>query len=90
MYDNIREKANDMALEIEELRDQLKWIPIIEREPDTTDHVLVTVKWAEDDYEVTELDYWVTKKYPTTVGREIIDHIIAWKPMPQPYKEQMK
>ena len=70
------------------------WIPATEQEP-PEDHVLVTLKHSDDDYEVTEIDYGVGKammdeKY-TKIMREhaadLILKIIAWMPMPEPYKE---
>ena len=72
----------------------MEWIPIKEREPKTTRHILVTCKWKEDDYEAFELDYAVTKYYAKNGDDErhkrwckmVIDHIIAWMPMPGPYK----
>lgn len=66
-----------------------EWIPIA-TEPNTSDHVLVTYKWDGDDYEVSELDYWVTE-YEAEKGNEeckwLIDHVTAWMPLPKPYKE---
>lgn len=66
-----------------------KWIPITEAEPNTSDHVLVTYKWDDDDYETSELDYWVNK-YEAEHGNErckfFHDHIIAWQLKPMPYK----
>ena len=67
------------------------WIPINEHEPKTADHVLVTYKWGEDDYEVSELDYGVVKNLASTNDnycRHLINHIIAWRYMPKPYKER--
>ena len=65
------------------------WIPITELEPNTSDHVLVTYKWDDDDYETSELDYWVNK-YEAEHGNErckfFHDHIIAWQLKPMPYK----
>ena len=67
-----------------------KWIPITEAEPNTSDHVLVTYKWDDDDYETSELDYWVNK-YEAEHGNErcrfFHDHIIAWQLKPMPYRE---
>lgn len=66
-----------------------KWIPITESEPNTSDHVLVTYKWGDDDYETSELDYWVNK-YEAEHGNErckfFHDHIIAWQLKPMPYR----
>lgn len=44
------------------------------------EHVLVTIKWAEDDFEVCEMDPMVMKKY----------NVIAWMPLPAPYKGEAK
>ena len=65
-----------------------KWVSIKEKEPDKADHVLLTVKWAEDDYEVTEFDWGVARHYPTSLEQTIMEHTIAWMPMPKPYKEK--
>ena len=77
--------AIDMAIEAL----QADWIPITELEPNTSNHVLVTYKWGEDDYEVSELDYWVTK-YEAENGnaqcKRLIDHVIAWRYMLAPYR----
>ena len=66
-----------------------EWTPITVSEPNTSDHVLVTYKWDEDDYETSEIDYWVTK-YEAEKGNEkckwLIDHVIAWQSLPTPYK----
>ena len=82
-------EALDMA--IKALSIEIEWIPITTSEPTTSNHVLVTYKWGEDDYETSELDYWVTK-YAAEEGNEkcqmFIDHVIAWSFLPQPYKEK--
>lgn len=53
------------------------WIPTVQQEP-PKDHIIATIKWSEDDYEATEVDYGVST---------IRDKIIAWMPMPAPYEE---
>lgn len=66
-----------------------EWMPIKEHNVDTLDHVLVTVKWSEDDYEVLELDYYMTA-FEAARGskwsQNIMNHITAWKHMPEPYR----
>ena len=70
------------------------WIPATEQEP-PEDHVLVTLKHSNDDYEVTEIDYGVGKalmdakhtKIMRKHAADLICKIIAWMPMPGPYKE---
>ena len=66
------------------------WILISEKEPDTANHVLVTYKWGEDDYEVSEIDYGMVKYLASTNSycQNLIDHVIAWRYMPKPYKEK--
>ena len=74
----------------EALSTDVEWIPTTTSEPTTSDHVLVTYKWDEDDYETSELDYWVTKCAAEEGNKQcqmFIDHVIAWSFMPQPYKE---
>lgn len=72
----------------------VEWIPITTSEPTTSNHVLVTYNWGDDDYddyEVSELDYWVTKCAAEEGNKQcqmFIDHVIAWSFMPQPYKER--
>ena len=79
-------EAIDMA--IEALTNE--WTPITVSEPNTSYHVLVTYKWDEDDYETSEMDYWVTK-HEAENGNEkckrLIDHVIAWRRMPDSYKD---
>ena len=96
------ERANVIALKyrmIGGLRLDNVWIPISLQEPFVADHVLVTLKWGEDDYEVCECDYGVTKycaectdenlvrKEDAKKSRDFLDHIIAWRFMPEPYEE---
>lgn len=67
------------------------WISITTSEPTTAHPVLVTYKWGDDydDYEVRDLDYWVAKSAAeegNEQGQMLIDHVIAWMPLPKPYK----
>ena len=72
----------------------VEWIPITTSEPTTSNHVLVTYNWGDDDYddyETSELDYWVTKCAAEEGNKQcqmFIDHVIAWSFLPQPYKER--
>lgn len=70
---------------------EVEWIPITTSEPTTSNHVLVTYNWGDGDYEVSELDYWVTKCAAEEGNKQcqmFIDHVIAWSFLPQPYKER--
>lgn len=70
---------------------EAEWIPITTSKPNTADHVLVTYKWGDDDLEVSELDYWVTKGEADDGNascKRLIDHVIAWRPMLKPYIDE--
>ena len=89
-YENMNNEIADLEAK---LSADVEWIPITTSEPTTSDHVLVTYKWDEDDYETSELDYWVTKCAAEEGNKQcqmFIDHVIAWSFMPQPYREREK
>lgn len=70
---------------------KINWIPINKKDINTSDHVLVTLKWSDDDYEVCEFDYGVTEhaaRHGNELCQRMIEHVIAWTPMPNPYKEE--
>lgn len=60
-----------------------RWVPVTECEPDGGAHVLVTLRWAADDYEVTEIDWF----FDVANGGLFADKVIAWMPLPEPYRE---
>lgn len=86
----VKDQYEEMSKDILE-QIQSSWTPIAELEPNTIDHVLVTYKWSDDDYEVSEMDYWVTK-YGAEHGdkwcEKQMNHVIAWREKPKPYKEK--
>lgn len=59
-----------------------RWIPCSERMPNPAKHVLVTLRWGEDDYEVTELDVGVDM----ACGSHFVKYMVAWMPLPEPWK----
>ena len=76
------------------------WIPITEQEPNTGEHILITVLWEkgvdtayDDDYEVMEED-WVVGEYEIRKGtatplvKRIHERTIAWMKMPEPYRRK--
>ena len=91
---NVKELAERVA-ELEVKANRYKWTPITEKEPDPDKHILVTLKWDGDDYEVCELDYGVTKYCMNNDSNEdvvrwckqMIEHVVAWMPLPKPYRE---
>ena len=54
----------------------MDWIPIEKEKPRGAEHVLVTLRWDEDDYEVT-----------VACGGRFAKYVTAWMPLPEPYKE---
>lgn len=62
------------------------WIPVTERLPEDDRPVLVTLKWSEDDYEVTTGEYWRDSTVCHGWGN-FGDVVIAWQPLPTPYRE---
>ena len=59
-----------------------RWIPVTEEKPPRNKHILVTYMHGKDDFESSELDYGMSMKCNTWHWR----HVIAWQPMPEPYK----
>lgn len=94
MYLKLLKEGKEMTSETKHDSFDVEWIPITTSEPTTSNHVLVTYNWGDDDYddyEVSELDYWVTKCAAEEGNKQcqmFIDHVIAWSFMPQPYKER--
>ena len=72
----------DMAIEALE---QPRWIPVSEKNPETTGEYLTTIKWRDDkngyNYAVVKRDYFAD------VETWNDSFVIAWQSIPQPYKE---
>lgn len=98
LYPNLSEEKKQ-AIDVAEdaIREKIKerWIPISEKEPNTDDHVLVTFKHEDGSYDVSEMDYavtkWTAEKDPDIKNREAAKYwlgmVIAWRPKPEAYKE---
>ena len=83
-----RNIALDMAIQaIEEQR----WIPVSERLPKKTGWYFITFKVYGGDYAVSEMCYRKPENYWTDkdISKKVFDNndVLAWKPLPQPYKE---
>lgn len=64
-----------------------QWIPVSERLPESVAPVLVTLKHANDDLEVTTAEYWADGKGDDFGWGTLADKVVAWMPLPEPYKE---
>lgn len=67
------------------------WVSIKTVKPKTGAHVLIVVKWDDDDYEVMEEDWgilkhMVEKDICTPLQKQIYEQTVAWMPVPE-YKE---
>ena len=70
-----------------------RWIPLSKKKPNTGEHILITVKWSDNDYEVMEEDWGVLEcevndGSATEVSRLIYEKTIAWMPMPMAYRQE--
>ena len=87
---------------IKVLEQEPKWIPVSERLPDERKNCLVTFKdgyvgimcYALDLYRVDEYDFCTKKgkagwyEYDSEWGYYSRDDIVAWMPLPEPYKAE--
>lgn len=83
--DVIWQNGYDTCLNDKSIRES-NWIPVSERLPDKNGNYLCTVDYGEDGIEVMQRVYWdalggFEKRYNKN------DKVIAWMPLPEPYKE---
>lgn len=79
--------------ELKQLREQTKWIPCSERLPKEDEYIGDVYKYylIQDEYGdmyVAHLSSvgWI----PINSLKAISDEVIAWQPLPQPYKAEME
>lgn len=75
------EDAVDMAIEAQSA--EAEWIPVSERLPDVDVEVLTTTDWPD------VLIAWLNKDGAWETEELILanDEILAWMPLPEPYRE---
>jgi hypothetical protein len=81
------EEALDMAIFALEKLEKDRWIPVTERLPEEPDEVLVT----DGDGEIRHAVYCHVCKKDVFITYEesmTIHQVIAWRPLPEPYKEE--
>lgn len=79
LYPNLKEERASIELAIKALEEQEadRWIPVSERKPKMSGHYLVTNNYGE-------LDIGLLLSYGEFISS---GKVIAWKPLPEPYKE---
>ena len=70
----------------------MRWIPVTERLPNESGSYLVTVPMDNGDSYVDALDYHKGKfyEYDSEWGDIEYDDVLAWMPLPEPYKADRK
>lgn len=82
----IEEEYSKMAKELAELRQQNRWIPVSERLPDYNEEVLITNgKYVTIDTRCFLENTEDGEAYTWDINGW--DDVIAWMPLPEPYKE---
>lgn len=80
----IHAKLDELAEEVAELMKQ-KWIPCSERLPDKPEHgengYIVQTRCVVQPF----VGYWDGRKW-TDEEDDVVDEVIAWIPLPKPYK----
>ena len=73
--------------ELKRLREQTRWIPVSERLPENSGNYLITY-YYRDEIETQEAVYveGEENKWYDTTDIEITLAVIAWMPLPEPYK----
>ena len=91
-HDSLDRQCIDGAIEIvNELAEEYNngWIPCSKNTPDNRDAVLVCATGKDEgvfiSYYIEEEDRW---RYDTDDGGHYYVDVIAWQPLPEPYKEE--
>jgi hypothetical protein len=67
----------------------MNWIPVSHKSPYSTGEVLVTFQLGHNAYLVDIMIYKKEKRmfiWSRANQRDMTDNVIAWMPLPQPYK----
>ena len=83
----VYDEAVNMA--IEALKAQ-QWIPVSERLPNNDDFVIVTILDESGDtpYRCSDFGWYLDKADCWIIDAEQRTDVIAWMPLPEPYKEE--
>lgn len=96
-YQKVAEKYRQIAdwlKELKQLKEQTRWIPVSERLPEEDGQYLITVKYkhVNDSYEDVYAEHgeWYDGRWDMFCFGHCgeVEEIIAWMPLPAPYKPQ--
>ena len=81
-------EALDMA--IKALEQEPKWIPVSERLPENGDLQIITIldEWGDYPFRYSDFGWYLEAAKCWIVGTETRTDIIAWMPLPEPYKAE--
>ena len=71
----------------------MNWIPMSQRPPDSPGEVLVTFQLGENVFLIDIMIYDKQKrrfKWNEAYARDMTDNVLAWMPLPQPYKNETR
>lgn len=85
VFDGLHEAAKLMSFALPTAEKKDKWIPVSERLPEDDETVLCTLSWGG----VQEFKFMGKRWYGSGSTQPVrSDYILAWMPLPEPYKEE--
>lgn len=92
-YARTHKQLGEWLIELKKLREQTRWVPCSERLPKENEYVGDVCKYylIQDEYGdmyVAHLSSvgWI----PINSLKAISDEVLAWRPLPKPYKAEME
>lgn len=82
------------AIDLPEPKIENRWIPVTERLPEAVEEVIVTRQYCnlfvdDDPIDTTVAEYWGElngKPYFKQHGSQLVGKVLAWMPLPKPWK----
>lgn len=77
-------EARDLAISALKAQQADAWIPLSKKLPEDGKKLLVSI--GNEVYRATRHEGWWYVYYPQ--GQKLVSHVDAWKPLPEPWKEE--